>query len=96
VNHPADFFTTTQFITMTNDIIEKFLLGKEDTEVPVNIFFKQRNAIHGLFVKGNDYEELKAKNFWRIVSEAKIAEWKQTRNINLAKLFSGNDFSKLK
>jgi hypothetical protein len=81
---------------MTNDVIEKFLSGKDGADVPVNIFFKQRNAINGLFVRGNDYDELKAKNFWRIVSESKIEEWKQTRNINLAKLFSGNDFSRLK
>ncbi len=81
---------------MTSDVIEKFVESKDMAGKPVNIFFKQRSTITGLFIQGYDYNEMKAKNFWRIVSEAKIAEWKQTKDINLARLFSGTDFSKLK
>jgi hypothetical protein len=81
---------------MTNDLIGKFVESKEMLGQPVNIFFKQRNAITGLFIQWNDYEEMKAKNFWRIVSESKIEEWRQTKDVNLAKLFSGTDFSRLK
>jgi hypothetical protein len=81
---------------MTNDLIEKFIESKEMTGKPVNIFFKQRNAITGLFIQTNDYQEMKAKNFWRIVTESKIEEWRQTKDSNLAKLFSGSDFSRLK
>ncbi len=81
---------------MTSDLIEKFVESKEMTGQTVNIFFKQRNAITGLFIQGNDYHELKAKNFWRIVAGSKIAEWQQTKDMNLARLFSGSDFSRLK
>ncbi len=81
---------------MTADLIEKFVESKTAAGQPVSIFFKQRSTITGLFIQGYDYNEMKAKNFWRIVSEAKIAEWKQTKDINLARLFSGSDFSKLK
>jgi len=36
------------------------------------------------------------KNFWRIVSESKMEEYRQTKDISLARLFSGGDFTKLK
>ena len=52
---------------MNSEDIEKFLdknamLNKEC----VQIKFRQRDSIFGLFVKDNDYAYLKAKNFWRI------------------------------
>ncbi|MEN9569785.1 MAG: hypothetical protein RL172_1016 [Bacteroidota bacterium] len=81
---------------MTADIIEKFIDTKADREEPISIFFKQRNTITGIFIRHKDYEELKSKNFWRIVSGTHLEEWKRTRDVNLARLFSGNDFSKLK
>lgn len=81
---------------MTSDMIEKYVESKEITGKPVNIFFRQRNAIVGLFIESRDYQELKSKNFWRIVSESKIAEWNKTKNEDLAKLFSGTDFTRLK
>ena len=81
---------------MTYDVIEKFVESKEMVGKPVNIFFKQRNSLAGLFIQGNDYQEMKVKNFWRIVTEPKIAEWNKTKDINLTRLFSGSDFSRLK
>jgi hypothetical protein len=81
---------------MTNDVIQKFVESKEATDRPVSISFRQRNAITGLFIRWKDYDEMKTKNFWRIVPEAKIAEWQKTKDMGLAKLFSGNDFTKLK
>jgi len=81
---------------MTNDVIGKFVESQESAERPVLISFRQRNTITGLFIQGKDYEEMKAKNFWRIVPEARIGQWKETKDIQLAKLFSGNDFTKLK
>ena len=81
---------------MTADLIEKFVESKDIKGNPVSIFFRQRNAITGLFVEWNDYEEMKAKNFWRIVSESKIDEWRRTKDISLARLFSGTDFTRLK
>ena len=81
---------------MTFDLIEKFVESKEMTGKPVNIFFKQRNTIEGLFVQGKDYQEMKVKNFWRIVAGPNIAEWNKTKDMNLARLFSGSDFTRLK
>ncbi|HMO62838.1 MAG TPA: short-chain dehydrogenase [Ferruginibacter sp.] len=81
---------------MTPELIGKYVESKDILDRPVNIFFRQRNSITGLFIKGNDYEEMKAKNFWRIVSESKIEEWHKTHNTDLAKLFSGSDFTRLK
>ena len=62
---------------MTNDLIQKFVEDKDRTGKAVNIFFKQRNPINGLFIQWKDYDEMKAKNFWRIVSESKIEEWRK-------------------
>lgn len=81
---------------MTNDVIGKYVESKDVTGKPVNIFFKQRNAITGLFIQWKDYEEMKTKNFWRIVPESKIDEWQKTKDLSLARLFSGSDFTKLK
>lgn len=81
---------------MTNDVIGKYVESKEVTGKPVHIFFKQRNAITGLFIQWKDYEEMKTKNFWRIVPESKIEEWQKTKDLSLARLFSGADFTKIK
>ncbi|MEI8060078.1 MAG: short-chain dehydrogenase [Ferruginibacter sp.] len=81
---------------MTSDLIEKFIESKEMSGQPVNIFFRQRSTINGLFVQAYDYKDMKAKNFWRIVPATKAAEWNQTKDINLTRLFSGTDFLKIK
>ena len=80
---------------MTFDVIEKFVESKEMVGKPVNIFFKQRNTIAGLFVQGKDYQEMKAKNFWRIVTGANIDNWKKSKDMNLARIFNGAEFTKL-
>ncbi|MBC7850986.1 MAG: short-chain dehydrogenase [Chitinophagaceae bacterium] len=76
-------------------MIEKFLDSKKDKELPVNIHFKERNMVSGLFIYGSDYNELKSKNFWRIVSKMHMNEWLQTKNGNLAKIYNGISFTKL-
>ncbi|RXK58926.1 short-chain dehydrogenase [Lacibacter luteus] len=78
---------------MTNDMIEKFIETRKSKKV--NIFFKQRSTVKGIFIHNNDYEELKNKNFWRIVSEAKIEEWSRTKDASLARIFNGAEFTKL-
>ncbi len=81
---------------MTTELIEKYVESKEVTGKPVVISFKQRNNITGLFIKGYDYAEMKKKNFWRIVSESKMDEWKRSNDMNLARIFNGSDFTRLK
>ncbi|WP_300600969.1 hypothetical protein [Niabella sp.] len=59
------------------------------------IWFKSRSSIKGLFIQTTDYNELKLKNFWRIVDESRIAEYDKTGNKDLARVFYGDGFTKL-
>ena len=80
---------------MTTEMIEKFVQNKGRKETAVNIHFKERSTVKGLFVHGADYDELKSKNFWRIVSSTSLDEWKQTGNFNLTRVFNGVSFTRL-
>ena len=80
---------------MTNDAILKYVETKGTNGKPLNIYFKQRSIISGLFIQGNDYDELKSKNFWRIVSSTNIEQWKKTKDMNLARIFNGMEFTRL-
>lgn len=80
---------------MINELIAKFIEGEHLAKNPVKIEFKKRNTIIGIFVQSPDYEDLKSKNFWRIVSESYISEWKQTHDNKLAKIFSGAEFNRI-
>ena len=81
---------------MTVEQIEKFLQAEEiPKNKAIRFEFKKRDPIRGLIVKGRDYDDLKVKNFWRIVTQTHLAEYQKSKNINLAKIFSGSDFSKL-
>jgi hypothetical protein len=81
---------------MTTEAIERFLDSEKlpDTKA-LKIDFKKRNSISGLIIKGRDYEDLKSKNFWRIVTRANLAEWKRTGNHEFAKIYSGSEFNKI-
>jgi hypothetical protein len=82
---------------MNIEDIQKFLDKKTSVESEyVRISFKKRDAIYGLFVKGHkDYTELKAKNFWRVVTKTHFDAYSNSKDIGLAKIFSGSEFSKL-
>jgi hypothetical protein len=80
---------------MINDAIAKFIEAGHLAKNPVKIEFKKRNTILGVFVQGNDYEDLKSKNFWRIVPEAHIGEWQASKDNKLAKIFSGGEFNRI-
>ncbi len=80
---------------MTPDKIEEYLEQKGRKDIPVNIHFKDRNTITGIFIRSNDYAELKSKNLWRIVSSTYLDEWKKTKNENLARIFNGMVFTRL-
>jgi hypothetical protein len=73
------------------NIVEKKFLEQE----PLKIDFKTRQSIIGLFIKFRDYDELKAKNFWRIVPEARIKDYKKTQDFNLSRIFNGQELVKL-
>jgi uncharacterized membrane protein YheB (UPF0754 family) len=80
---------------MTNDMIEKFIETKNRENSKVNIHFKQRDTVKGIFIRNHDYDELKSKNFWRIVSESKLEEWQKTKDNSLARIFNGAEFTRL-
>jgi hypothetical protein len=81
---------------MNIEEIEKFLNKNFQLENEfVQIKFKQRETIYGLFVKDSDYAYLKAKNFWRIIPQSKFDAYKTSKDVNLARIFNGAEFSKL-
>jgi len=80
---------------MTSDLIERFIETDKRTNQAVNIHFKSRNTVTGLFIRAGDYNELKSKNFWRIVPASRLETWKKTKDINLSRLFNGTEFTRL-
>lgn len=81
---------------MKREDIEQFFSRKATlNEDYVKITFKKREPIFGLFLKEADYADLKAKNFWRIVPQSQLEAYKASRNSSLARIFSGEDFSRL-
>ena len=83
------------YFIMTNEQIEKFLSSDIKENSLIRISFKTRNSVVGIFIKTPDFEELKSKNFWRIVSESNFERWKKSRDFNLCRMFNGAEFTKL-
>jgi hypothetical protein len=77
---------------MTNEAIVKQV---NNSDKLLNIHFKQRNTITGLFIRTNDFDDLKSKNLWRIVTKMHVEEWRRTKDINLCRIFNGSEFTKL-
>jgi hypothetical protein len=80
---------------MTSEQIEKFLHEKHLDKSPVRISFKVRKPFLGIFIKTADYDELKSKNFWRIVGESNIDSYKASKNTSLARIYSGMEITRL-
>lgn len=80
---------------MTSEAIVKYIETKNHTEKALQIHFKTRSTITGLFIRATDYKELQEKNFWRVVSEPRIEEWKKSKDLNLARIFNGAEFTRL-
>jgi len=80
---------------MTTEQIEKFLERNNIDKTPVKVSFKTRKPVVGMFITTHDYKELKSKNFWRIVGESNLESYKKSNDINLARIFSGTEMTKL-
>jgi len=80
---------------MDIDSIEKFIDTNAKEAKIVNVHFKDRSTVTGIFVALKDYSELKAKNFWRLVSAKNVEEWKKNNDIELSRLFNGAAFTRL-
>jgi hypothetical protein len=81
---------------MTSEQIERFIGSNQvDTRRSTRIFFKARNTFEGIFIEAPDFVELKKKNFWRIVAANRIEDYRQSKDINLSRIFNGSEFTKL-
>lgn len=80
---------------MTSELIEKYLSHPSRNNGPVHIHFRKRDTMVGLFIRSRDYEELRSKNLWRIVSNANLGEWNRTKNEYLSRIFNGVEFTRL-
>lgn len=81
---------------MNSENIELFFAHKAALNKDyVKITFKKRESILGLFLKEADYSHLKSKNFWRIVPQSQLQAYKASKNVSLARIFNGEEFSRL-
>jgi len=80
---------------MTSTEIEKFIQQKNKQAKAVQISFKTRSSMKGLFIELADFDELKRKNLWRIVSESYLDAYQKTNDNNLARIFNGQEITRL-
>lgn len=80
---------------MLPEQIAKFVETEQLNNGSIKVEFKKRNSITGLFVQHPDYEELKSKNFWRLVTETNLENYHKSKDINSAKMFNGSEFTRL-
>jgi len=80
---------------MNSEDIEKVIAKSVVSNPVINISFKTRDKITGMFIRTADYDELKKKNLWRIVSSRHLESFKQTNNEELARIFNGAEFTRL-
>ncbi len=80
---------------MDKERIESFIKSSLRNNTTIDIRFKGRSTVTGLFIQANDFDELKSKNFWRIVSQPNIQHWSETNDVNLARIFNGASFASL-
>ena len=77
---------------MTIEQIERSL-GTESDRFS-KVILKAR-TVEGFFIKAPDFLELKKKNFWRIVTASKMEDYTQSKDLNLSRIFNGQEFVKI-
>lgn len=80
---------------MNTEDIEKVIAKSHVSNPVINISFKTRDKITGMFIRTSDYNELRKKNLWRIVSSRYFDSYKESNNEDLARIFNGAEFTKL-
>jgi len=81
---------------MNPEQIKKFIDSKITLKNKyVKIEFPKRDPIYGIFITDGDYKYLSAKNFWRIITSKNFDAYNKSKDINLARLFNGSEFSRL-
>jgi len=77
---------------MTIEQIERVIGTESDSFA--KIILKAR-IVEGIFIKAPDFLELKKKNFWRIVTANKLEEYRQSKDLNLSRIYNGQEFVKI-
>lgn len=80
---------------MTVEQIDSFFRRNKSDKKSIKINFKTRDAFIGRFVKADDYDHLRCKNFWRIIIESNIKQYQSSKDTNLTRIFHGTSFVKL-
>jgi hypothetical protein len=81
---------------MNSEQIKKFISSKvTEKNKYVKIEFPKREPVYGIFITDADFQDLSAKNFWRIVTSKNFDNYNKTNDINLARIFNGSEFSRL-
>jgi len=80
---------------MTVEQIDAFLRKNNFEQNSVKVNFRTRTAFTGIFVKTDDFDDLKGKNFWRIINESNVKQYLSSKDKNLARIFNGTEFVKL-
>lgn len=80
---------------MTSEQVEKFIENQKRKNEQVQIYFKDRQPVTGTFIAAADYNELKSKNLWRVVSSMNLKEWTNRKDVNLTRIFNGISFTRI-
>jgi hypothetical protein len=80
---------------MTVEQIDNFLRKNNFDQQTVKVSFRTRAAFVGIFIKTDDYDDLKVKNFWRVVNESNVKQYLSSKDTKLARIFNGTEFVKL-
>ena len=80
---------------MTSEQIDNFLKKHNFDQQTVKVSFRTRAAFVGIFIKTDDYNDLKVKNFWRVINESNVKQYLSSKDTKLARIFNGTEFVKL-
>jgi len=81
---------------MTVERIEHFVQPYLNQFQYIDVYMKGRNLQPVMFIAARDYEELREKNFWRVVPASNAKQWEKTKDHKLERIFSGSLFSSLR
>lgn len=80
---------------MTSEEIQTFNKNKNALNEVVQINFRSRPSLKGLFLYTKDSQELQTKNLWRIVSESNLNSFKESGDEGLARIFNGSEITRM-
>lgn len=80
---------------MTVEQIDTFLRKHKYDLHQVKVSFRTRATFTGIFIKTEDYDDLKGKNFWRVINESNVKQYLTSKDTKLARIFNGSEFVRL-